>query len=235
MQILILGGTGGIGSALINAYLSQGAVNHIHATYHSSQPTIEHPQLTWHRADVSKDSDVAKLLETFDQLDIVINTVGILHSGDKMPEKTITQFDSDFFNQNIATNVLPTLLLAKHLSPKLKSKTLNYFVTVSAKIGSIEDNHLGGWISYRSSKAALNMALKTISIEWKNKAFNTCVIAFHPGTTDTLLSKPFQRNVPQGNLQPPEQVAAALIHLLQRLSLEDNGKFFSYDGTEIPW
>lgn len=87
MHILILGGTGGIGSALINAYLGQGAVNHIHATYRSNQPTIEHPQLTWHRADVSKDSDVAKLSETFDQLDIVINAVGILHSGDMMPEK----------------------------------------------------------------------------------------------------------------------------------------------------
>ncbi|PSV38243.1 short chain dehydrogenase [Photobacterium sp. GB-27] len=235
MHILILGGTGGIGSALIKAYLSQDAVNHIHATYHNSHPTIEYPQLTWHRTDVSKDSDVAKLSETVGQLDIVINTVGMLHNGDMMPEKTITQFDSDFFNQNIATNVLPTLLIAKHLSPKLKSKTLNYFVTVSAKIGSIEDNHLGGWISYRSSKAALNMALKTISIEWKNKKFNTCVFAFHPGTTDTNLSKPFQRNVPEGNLQTPEKVAAALINLLQRLNLKDNGKFFSYDGTEIPW
>ncbi|EAR57287.1 C factor cell-cell signaling protein [Photobacterium sp. SKA34] len=235
MNILIIGGTGGIGSALINLLINQNTENTIHSTYHITQPELMHPQLTWYQVDVSKDSDVAELSETVNQLDIVINAVGMLHSGDMMPEKTITQFDSDFFNQNISTNVLPTLLIAKHLSPKLKSKTLNYFVTVSAKIGSIEDNNLGGWISYRSSKAALNMALKTISIEWKNKKFNTCVFAFHPGTTDTNLSKPFQRNVPEGNLQTPEKVAAALINLLQRLSLKDNGKFFSYDGTEIPW
>lgn len=233
MNILITGGTGGIGHALIQGYLNAG--HQLHATYHVTPPTLTDPNLTWHQCDLTVEHNVAQLASQIPKIDILINTVGMLHRQQQMPEKSITQLDPAFFLSNIHTNVLPTLLLAKHFSPALKGKQTGYFVSLSAKIGSIEDNHLGGWISYRTAKAALNMALKTISIEWQRKRFNTCVIAFHPGTTDTPLSAPFQRNVPAETLRSPEYVADKLITLLAQLTPQQSGRFYSYDGNTLPW
>jgi len=106
---------------------------------------------------------------------------------------------------------------------------------VSAKVGSIEDNRLGGWYSYRCSKAALNMAIKNISIEWRRRSPNVCVTSLHPGTTDTRLSAPFQRNVPDGKLFSCDHTAQCLVDVVSRLQLSDSGKFLAYNGEELPW
>ena len=117
----------------------------------------------------------------------------------------------------------------------LNHKKPNIFATISAKIGSIEDNRLGGWYGYRASKAALNMLLKTASIEYSRRSKQTAIVLLHPGTTDTRLSEPFQRGVPPEKLFPVEKTVGLLIDVLENVTIEDNGSFFSWDGSRLPW
>lgn len=235
MNILILGGTGGIGTGLIAHFLKDPALNTLYATFHTQAPRLEAPQLQWHQVDITQEKEIAALAQSIGTLTILINAIGVLHTEDNQPEKSIKQFDSEFFTYNMHINVLPSILLAKYFSKHLASSKATYFISLSARIGSIEDNRLGGWISYRSSKAALNMALKTISIEWRQQLPRCIVIAFHPGTTESLLSQPFQKNVPNGKLFSPEYVALCLTDIIKQAGPKDSGCFFSYDGKTIPW
>jgi len=132
-------------------------------------------------------------------------------------------------------NVLPTLYLAQHLLPKMQHGRPAVFSAISARVGSIEDNQLGGWYSYRASKAALNMCLKNIANEWRLKLKNVSVAALHPGTTDTELSKPFQKNVPSEKLFSPARTANYLYNILDSLTPEKSGRFWAWDGNEIEW
>ncbi|GIU50862.1 SDR family oxidoreductase [Shewanella sairae] len=234
MNVLVVGGSGGIGLALVEHYLATNTAN-VFATYRTNKPALNHPKLVWYKVNVTVESDIEELAKLLPKLSLLVNAVGMLHDGEHNPEKSVKEFDSNFFNKNIVINVTPSLLLASYFAEHLKSKTTSHFVTVSAKIGSIEDNRLGGWVSYRSSKAALNMAMKTISIEWRFKLANTCVLVFHPGTTDTELSKRFQRNVPEGKLFTAEYVADCLSRIIRDTSASDTGKFYSYDGSILPW
>lgn len=235
MDILIVGGSGGIGAAILKVFLASRPEANLYATYLSSEPKMSSERLQWIQVDASSERDIEVLAGRIPRLDIIVNAAGFLHNSNQLPEKSVREFDPGFFAQNIEANTLPTLLLAKHFERHLKSSSSAVFVSLSARIGSIEDNRIGGWISYRASKAALNMALKTISIEWKRKVPSCCVFAFHPGTTDTELSKPFQRNVPDGKLFSPAYVAECLYGLIGKLDADDSGKFFAYDEKEILW
>lgn len=235
MKILIVGGSGGIGSALVQLFLKSHPEAIVYATYRTTKPVMDNPRLYWSKVDLSSEQQIQALSESIPELTILINAVGILHQPDTLPEKSIKEFNGDFFNHNMTSNVMPSIYLAKHFAKQLKAKQNSYLITISARIGSIEDNKIGGWISYRCSKAALNMALKTISVEWKYKLPNCCVFAFHPGTTDTNLSKQFQRNVPDNKLFTPEYVANCLANLISTKTAADSGMFFSYDGSKIPW
>lgn len=235
MNILIIGGSGGIGSALVHTLLINKPEATVFATFRNTKPKAENRRLRWVWLDASDERSVEQLAAGLPSIDILINAIGFLHDASHQPEKSITEFDPAFFQQNIQANTIPTLLLAKHFSKHLRSKTPSYFVALSARIGSIADNRIGGWVSYRVSKAALNMALKTISLEWKRKLPNCCVLGFHPGTTATALSEPFRRNVPEGKLFSPGSVAERLFTLVDRLEADDTGKLFSYSGEEIAW
>ncbi|MBM7071728.1 SDR family NAD(P)-dependent oxidoreductase [Shewanella sp. 202IG2-18] len=235
MHILILGGVGGIGAGMITEARRRFPTAEIHATYHKHTSDNFDTSVIWHEVNICDEAEVETLANQFDELQLLINCVGLLHLDSQLPEKSINQFNPDFFNANIQINALPSLLLAKHFQTVLNRSTLSYFVTVSAKVGSISDNRLGGWMSYRCSKAALNMALKTLSIEWHRTAPNICVLSFHPGTTDTALSKPFQARLPQGQLQTPAQTAHYFFDLLSKLTTEDSGSFIDYAGNKLPW
>ncbi|GAM62995.1 C-factor [Vibrio ishigakensis] len=166
--------------------------------------------------------------------------MGILHCKHHGPEKSIRQLDSDFFMDNIKRNTLPTLLLAKYFQDKLMPNSTNpqtyaKLVSLSARVGSIGDNRLGGWYSYRASKTALNMAIKTLHLEWQRMNRDIAVMALHPGTTDTELSRPFQRNLPDGQLMSAEQGAEHLFTQIANLTLEDSGSFMDFKGQPIPW
>ncbi|WP_087017430.1 SDR family oxidoreductase [Thaumasiovibrio subtropicus] len=235
MKILICGGNGGIGAALVKVCAS--FATEVHATWYRNEPqeSKKSPGIHWHSVDVSNEEDIARLASSIGDLDWVINAVGMLHTEEHYPEKRLSQVDSAFFMKNMRVNALPTLLLAKYLQQNLKRSDAPRFATVSARVGSIEDNKLGGWYSYRCAKAALNMAMKGISIEWQRVMPKSCVVALHPGTTDTQLSAPFQANVAPEKLFSTQQVAEDFIALIRKLSPEETGRFYNWAGEELPW
>ena len=235
MNIVITGGSGGIGGAFVEALTGRMDVEHIIATWNRHAPAREYPNVTWQQLDLSDESAVQAWASQTGDIDWLINTAGMLHNSSQGPEKTIRQIDPAFFLENMSTNALPTLLLAKHLHASFRHGRQAVFATVSAKVGSIEDNRLGGWFSYRASKAALNMCLKTLAIEWQRTLSNVAVVALHPGTTDSALSKPFQKNVPPGQLFAPSRTAAYLLDVLDGLTPAQSGQFLAFDGERLPW
>ena len=235
MKVLVVGGSGGIGLAVVKLLLKNYPQADVIATYFTAEVALEHSRLTWIKLDVTNERAIAQLANQLGQIEMLINAVGLLHANGKLPEKSIKQFDTDFFELNVSLNTRPSLLLAKHFMSSFSAKNKSHFVVLSARIGSISDNRIGGWLSYRMSKAALNMAMKTLAIEWKRKLPNCCILLFHPGTTDTQFSKPFQKRLAKGQLHSPEVTATALLNLIQQSDANDSGRFVSFDGSEISW
>lgn len=233
--VLVIGGSGGIGKAVVKQLQTIEPTANIHTTFCNGKPDLSIKNVTWHKVDITNELDVQQLASQFNSLDWVINCVGILHTATHKPEKSLNTIDPAFFLENMTTNALPTLLLAKHFTSLLKHSPAGKLATISAKVGSISDNRLGGWYSYRSSKAALNMLIKSISIEWNRVAKRATILSLHPGTTDTPLSKPFQTNVPEGKLFDADDVARQLLNIIERSTPEESGRFFAYNGEELPW
>jgi NAD(P)-dependent dehydrogenase (short-subunit alcohol dehydrogenase family) len=235
VNIAIAGGSGGIGGAFVGALAVREDVGTIHATFNRRDPAVNHPKVRWQPMDATQEASVQHWTATLGPLDWLINTVGMLHESGSPPEKSVRRFEPSFFLKSIAVNTVPLLLLAKHAEGCFEHGRPAVFATVSARVGSIEDNRLGGWYSYRASKAALNMCVKSLSIEWKRTRPNVSVAALHPGTTNTDLSKPFLRNVPREKLFTPAKSAGLMLEVIRRLTPENSGRFWSYDGEQIPW
>jgi len=235
MNIVIAGGSGGIGGAFVEVLARRPGVDKIIATSNRHSSALDHPKVTWHRLDLTDEDAIGDWAAEVDEIDWLINAAGILHTRVQGPEKSIRQVDPAFFLENMSINALPPLLLAKHLHGKFRHGRPAVFATVSAKVGSIEDNRLGGWFSYRASKAALNMGIKTLAIEWRRTLPNVAVVALHPGTTDTALSKPFQRHVPHGQLFTPEYSVNCMLSVLENLKPAHSGDFLAFDGERLPW
>lgn len=235
MKVLIVGGSGGIGRAMVKQIQESYPNATMHATYLHHLPQDMREKLQWHALDVTNEAEIKQLSEQLTELDWIINCVGILHTQDKGPEKSLQSLDIDFFQHNLTLNTLPSIMLAKHFAKALTQSHSARFAVISARVGSITDNKLGGWYSYRTSKAALNMFLKTLSIEWQRTMKHGVVLSLHPGTTDTPLSQPFQQSVPKGKLFTPEYVANCLLPIIANATPAQTGRFFAYDGTELPW
>jgi NAD(P)-dependent dehydrogenase (short-subunit alcohol dehydrogenase family) len=235
MNVLIIGGSGGVGLALTELFCSLRDTLGVNATYRTKQPDLVNSKLTWFSLDVTDEEGIASLFASCPDLTYIINAAGLLHSPAGNPEKTINKLDPEFFLDNIRVNTLSTLLIAKHARHALKNARRSVFAALSARVGSITDNRLGGWYSYRCSKAALNMAVKTLSIEWQRTLPNCAVVALHPGTVTTDLSAPFTRNAPDSKLFTPEQSARWLVDIILNLEPEDTGKFIAFDGSQIDW
>jgi NAD(P)-dependent dehydrogenase (short-subunit alcohol dehydrogenase family) len=167
------------------------------------------------------------------QVDCIISTIGLLHTPNNLPEKSIVQLDADWFLKNMQINCLVNLQLLSHLTKKLSSKTTLKFIAFSARIGSLNDNYLGGWLSYRVSKAALNMGLKTVAIEWQRLFKQAILIGYHPGTVNSKLSKPFLKNVK--TVLTTVEAADYLITFLPKLNPSMNGYVYDWQGKVIPF
>lgn len=235
MKVVITGGSGGIGSAFVEALAARPQVETIIATSRRNPPGSSDSKVIWQRLDLGDEAAVRDWAGRIDEIDWLINAAGMLHTPAQGPEKTIRQIDPAFFIENISSNTVPTLLLAKYLHGKFRHGRPSVFASASAKVGSIEDNRLGGWYSYRASKAALNMCMKTLAIEWARTLPNVDVDALHPGTTDTALSRPFQRNVPPQHLFSPSQSVDYLLKVLDGLIPRQSGQFLAFDGEVLPW
>ena len=232
---MITGGSGGIGGAFVDKLARRPNVHSITATYNRNPPEVNYPNVTWHRLDLTDEAAVRAWGAETGEIDWLINAAGMLHTRTRGPEKTIRHIDPAFFLENISINSVPTLLLAKHLHTGFRHGRPAIFATISAKVGSIEDNRLEGWFSYRASKAALNMCIKTLALEWRRTLPNVAVAALHPGTTDTALSKPFQHNVPPEQLFTREQSVDFLLKVLDDLKPAQTGRFLAFDGEQLPW
>jgi len=243
-RVAVIGASGGIGAALVAALAERDDVAVIHATHHRSPAAGARASVATfgsatdvrhHALDATDAEAIAAFMADVGELDWLINTVGMLHDGERGPEKSIAQLEPAHFLKSMEINCLPTLLLGRHAGDALRNAERGVFVAVSARVGSVADNGLGGWYSYRSSKAALNMALKCLAIEWSRTRKRIRVAALHPGTTDTRLSKPFQANVPDGKLFTPERTAGYLLDRIDALHDGPSGRFLAWDGEEIPW
>jgi NAD(P)-dependent dehydrogenase (short-subunit alcohol dehydrogenase family) len=169
-------------------------------------------------------------------VDMVINCAGLLHEPDGLqPERRLSEVRADWLMQAFAANGAGPLLLAKHFESLLPRRERAVFASLSARVGSISDNRLGGWYAYRGSKAAQNMFLRTLSIELARRARGIVCVALHPGTTRTELSRPFRGSVPEDKLFSPERAATQLLRVIDGLGSSENGGFYAWNGEKIPW
>ena len=168
-------------------------------------------------------------------LRLVINTAGRLHSNTLIPEKRLQHIEKESLLESFSINGIAPILLAKTIEEFIPRNNEFNFASISARVGSIEDNKTGGWYSYRAAKSAQNQLLKSLSIEWKRKFPKATITILHPGTVDTPLSKPFQKFVPGNKLFSVDQAAKYLINIIINQTSENSGKFYAWDGSEIPW
>lgn len=242
---LIVGASGGIGLSLVREMLQNDRIARVYATYRRSNPELLALERRYRdrlhclyldlREEEQIAAAIARIQTQSDKLHWVVNCVGMLHQGDLQPEKSLRQLETEPLLQYFQVNSIGAILLIKHLLPLLRHRERSILATISAKIGSIGDNYIGGWYGYRASKAALNMFLRTAAIEYRRKSPETIIVALHPGTTDTALSKPFQKNVPPEKLFSPQRTVKQLLEVMSKLTPEDSGQFFSWDGTRLPW
>ncbi len=241
-NVLIVGASSGIGFGFVEKLLQSPNIHGIYATYRnqeSASKLLATQGIKCLKMDITNEAEISQgiqyISKDIDKLHLVINCVGILHEANLQPEKSLRQINSENLIKYFQVNSIASVLLAKHLLPLFRHNETSIFASISAKIGSIGDNRLGGWYGYRASKAALNMFMKTVAIEYKRKTPHTIVVNLHPGTTDTPLSKPFQKNVPPEKLFPVDRTVNQLINVINNLTENDSGSFFSWDGKPLPW
>lgn len=233
----------GASSAIAQAYIELLQINAptVQVICVSSKKADTNSNIVYLKSDYTAQS-LAKVTTYLKEQNADIQQVvmfnGTLHNKNHMPEKKLEELNSDYFNELFNSNTLTPLLCLQSILPLLTHKTQCTITALSARVGSINDNKLGGWYTYRASKAALNMLFKTAAVELARRAKNTKLVLFHPGTTDTALSKPFQKNVPADKLFSAEFVAKQLFTLtFNNPHLELNGEpaYLDWQGEAIPW
>lgn len=219
-------GSGGIGAALAEALRAQAGFDEVVVLGRRSTPALD-------LLDEASIATCAAWLAARGSLEMVIDATGILHGPGMTPEKSWRELDPAVLARAFAINAIGPALLMKHFLPLLPRERRAVFATLSAKVGSIGDNRLGGWYAYRASKAALNQLVRTASIELRRGRPQAICVALHPGTVDTGLSAPFAKSGLQ--VQAPALAAQRLLAVLAGLKAEDSGEFFDYRGERLPW
>ncbi|MGF7150844.1 NAD(P)-dependent dehydrogenase (short-subunit alcohol dehydrogenase family) [Sphingomonas zeicaulis] len=227
---IVIGASGGIGAAFETALIDEGTFDIVHG-FARSRGGAQHLDLLDEPTIAAAAATVAKGPPPT----LVIVATGILHDGDHGPEKALAQLDPAWLAHVHAVNAIGPALVAKHFLPLMPASGRTVFATLSARVGSIGDNRLGGWHGYRASKAALNMLVRNLSIEERRRNDRAIVVALHPGTVDTALSRPFQGNVQAGRLFTPERAALQLLDVIEELKVIDSGKLFDFEGKEVPF
>tara|TARA_R110000824_G_scaffold102324_4_gene242694 strand:- start:1732 stop:2436 length:705 start_codon:yes stop_codon:yes gene_type:complete len=226
---VVFGATGGIGAAVSDALEADSRFDQIVRFSRSDDSPV--------CVDLTSEASIAEAAAWMKgegiSPSIVFVATGLLHDAERGPEKSLRQLDADWLMANYQVNAVGPALIAKYFLPLMDRKEISRFAALSARVGSISDNRLGGWYGYRASKAALNMIIRNLSIEWSRKNDRSIIVALHPGTVDTPLSAPFQSNVPAAKLFNSDYAARHLLDVLDRLEPADSGKIFAWDGAEI--
>lgn len=244
---LVIAASGGIGLAMTRKLLKDSRFTRVIATCRNPQQSDElnalarqYNALELVALDVTDADDFTRLGDSLKAQDIqpqlVIYCAGLLHDGARVqPEKRLEDIELDAMERVFAVNIFGPALMFKTLLPLFGRRQRCVMAVISARVGSIEDNRLGGWYAYRASKAALNQIMRTATIEARRR-FKGCILTcVHPGTTDTALSRPFQSNVPEDQLFSPDFVARRFMAIFEGLDVDDSGAFLAWDGKPIPW
>ena len=237
-NIIIIGSSGAIGSSFLKHYAEEDKNNTIYALSRSEAAS---PSSNIHNVSIDIESDssisnASSICSEAGPFDIIIVTTGMLSDENISPEKSLRHLNKESLSKIFSVNTLGPALIAKYFIPLLKKDAPSFLGFLSARVGSISDNRIGGWYSYRASKAALNMFTKNLAIEMKRSTNspNICV-SLHPGTVSTDLSDPFTRNISENKIFTPEESAKQLIDIIYNLTPSDSGKFFDWSKKEIPW
>ena len=224
---LVIGASGGIGSAMVKRLGESGAFGRVIGLSRGSDPALDVTDAA------SIEAAAEAISEHEEDLRLVFDATGFLHDKNFQPEKTFRQLDPAHMAHAFAVNAIGPALLMKHFLPLLARDGKSVFATLSARVGSIGDNRLGGWYSYRASKAALNMLVRGASIELMRRNKQAICAALHPGTVDTDLSQPFAK---KGlDVRSPDTAASDLLAVIGRLDADDSGGFIDYRGEPVPW
>jgi len=239
LNVAVIGASGGIGGALVADLQKCQAVSKVFRLSRSSLRSENNKDVCLH-LDLDNEETIAEaaaaIKRSVGELHLVIVATGILYDSDCLqPEKTWRAVTGSAMETAFRLNTIGPALVAKHFLPLLAKDRKSVFAAISARIGSIKDNHLGGWYAYRASKAALNMVIRTLSIELARSNTNALCVGLHPGTVDTALSKPFQRGVAEANLFPAARSARHLLTVLDNLTPEKSGCLYAWDGSQIPF
>lgn len=238
---LVVGAAGGLGMAVMQRLQQKQRTlgNDVYAVSRRTSPlTPTNDRLIWQQCDYSEwqirriCSQLKEDRVTFSEV-VICN--GVLHGDSYWPEKKLEELAPDALLEVFRSNALVPILWLKHLLPLLSRACSCKVAVFSARVGSIEDNRLGGWYSYRASKAALNMLLRSAAVEYARRAKHVKLLAFHPGTTDTPLSKPFQQRVPADKLFSPDFVAERLLTIMDELPVDGELAYLDWAGKPIPW
>lgn len=223
-QAVVIGATGGIGAALVAALRDEGVPVRGFARSFAGADHL----------DVTDEASIAAAVAGLPAPPtLVIVATGLLHDEARGPEKAIADLDPAWLARQFAVNAIGPALVAKHVLPAMPRTGRCVFAVLSARIGSISDNKLGGWYGYRASKAALNQLVRTLAVEERRRNDRSIVAALHPGTVDTALSRPFQANIRPGTLFAPDRAAVQLLDVIDALRPPDSGKLFDHTGAEI--
>ena len=230
-KAVIFGASGGIGAAITTQLRLSGDFATVSTGTRSKGGDF--------RFDLTDESSIAAAASAIAEtgpVDLVIVATGVLHTENGHgPEKSWRMIDPARMAHVFAHNTIGPALIAKHVLPLMHRDRRAVFAALSARVGSIGDNRLGGWHSYRASKAALNMLIRTFAIELAHRNPEAISVALHPGTVETSLSAPFQGNVPSERLFSPRICAEALLSVVDGLTPKDSGGFFAWDGQPIPF
>lgn len=235
IRAIVVGSTGGIGAAFVDALAASDSVEAVHALSRTGASHTS-PKVRNLTFDFLNEDSVIAATQALDEVgpfDLVIVATGLLQGQGISPEKNMRALDLDAMRTSFEVNTLGPALTAKYLLPLLRRDEKAVFAALSARVGSISDNRLGGWYAYRASKAALNMMIKTLSIEVGRRFKQQIIIGLHPGTVDTGLSKPFQSNVPDGKLFTPEFSAGKLLNVIDQVTQKDTGHLLAWDGQTV--
>ncbi len=226
---VVVGTSGGIGRAMADALEQEDEFDRIVRFSRGTDSPV--------KLDLTSEDSIQSAADWLQEQDIkphlIFVATGLLHNKENGPEKSMRELNTEWALENYQINAMGPALIAKHFLPLMPKDKITKFAAISARVGSISDNRLGGWYGYRAAKAALNMIIRNLSIEWARKNKRSIIVALHPGTVDTGLSKPYQSNVPPGKLFDPERAAVQLLDVLDGLKPVDSGKIFAWDGEEI--
>lgn len=229
-------GEGAIGAALVDELLALDNLENLVVLRRSAADDVRDDRLQYRPFDAGRLEQAPEIQDLgLGRLHVVINTIGVLHSSDLRPEKRLRDLELECLLQAFTINATVLPRLAQAYGSLLRHDEPAVLGSLSARVGSIEDNHLGGWYSYRASKAAHNMLLRTLAREWRVSHRNVAVAALHPGTVTSPLSAPFVSGNYRNRVLEPSESARALLGVLDALEPGDSGCFYDWRGERIPW